>query len=92
MCSGALPRLTNDDSHPVPPSSKIFKISLLSALYALSLPLSLSLPDLRFSGESRSETRPMALRIVYGLVFLSFSCACFKILHLFLRPVFYLTS
>ncbi|GMP32374.1 hypothetical protein CsSME_00006163 [Camellia sinensis var. sinensis] len=34
----------------------------------------------------------MALRIVYGLVFLSVSCACFKVLHLVLRPVFYLTS
>jgi hypothetical protein len=34
----------------------------------------------------------MALRIVYGVVFLSFSCAYIKFIHLMLHPVFYFTS
>ncbi|KAJ4705440.1 hypothetical protein OWV82_022213, partial [Melia azedarach] len=42
--------------------------------------------------EIQNSESSMGLRIVYGVVFLSFSCACFKLLHLFLHPVFYLTS
>ncbi|GKV51245.1 hypothetical protein SLEP1_g57912 [Rubroshorea leprosula] len=34
----------------------------------------------------------MALRIVYGVVFLSISCACFMFLHLILHPIFYFTA
>ena len=34
----------------------------------------------------------MAIRIVYGVVFLSFSFACIKFLYLILHPVFFFTS
>ncbi|GKU91111.1 hypothetical protein SLEP1_g5028 [Rubroshorea leprosula] len=34
----------------------------------------------------------MALRIVYGAVFLSISCAYSMFLHLILHPIFYFTS
>lgn len=39
-----------------------------------------------------SRASQMALRIVYGVVFLSFSCACIKLVHLMLHPIFYFTS
>jgi hypothetical protein len=31
----------------------------------------------------------MVVRVVYGVAFLSVSCACFILLHLLLSPVFY---
>jgi hypothetical protein len=34
----------------------------------------------------------MGIRIVYGVVFLSFSCAAIKLLHLMLHPIFYFTT
>ncbi|CAB4316214.1 unnamed protein product [Prunus armeniaca] len=34
----------------------------------------------------------MGFRIVYGVLFLSFSCACIKLIHLMLHPVFYSTT
>lgn len=65
-------------------SSSYFKSKL--CLYFSQFSLSLT------HTQEKPKAIQMAIRIVYGVVFLSFSCACIKFLHLILHPVFFLTS